>query len=203
MRIGPYVDIMVLVLMFCGADWLVARNVPENHKRIPVAVSAFAEWAQQKAGEEEVCRIYELDGERFARVGRGGAGRWVFLTGDFAVFTGYRGWTNCLIEMEGTGCLVAIEVVDSRDTPPYVRRIVRRGFCQQFLGTNGEDRARSPDDLDVDVVSGATLTCQAIARSVAASRKAVRALLTRIKIRVDGSLELLGEGELKELTPAA
>lgn len=202
MRVKKYTVLMIGAQFLCAGALLGVGKISGDNKRIPVDVSTYMEWVQDKAGGEETCRIYELDGERFARLGQGEAVSWVFLTGDYASFTGYRGWTNCLVEMEKSGRrVVAVEVVDSQDTPPYVRRIVRQGFCKQFLGMNAEKNGRSPDGLEVDVVSGATLTCRAIARSVSASQEKFRALLARMKTGADGSLELVGKGELKELTP--
>ena len=201
MKVQKYTVLMIGAQFLCAGALLAVGKIPGDNKRIPVDVSTYLEWVQAQAGGEETCRIYEMDGNRFARLWQGEVVRWVFLTGDYATFTGYRGWTNCLVEMEKSGRIVAVEVVDSQDTPPYVRRVVRRGFCKQFLGMNAEKNGRSPDDLEFDGVSGATLTCRAIARSVSASQEKFRALLARMKTGADGSLELVGKGELKELSP--
>lgn len=58
-----------------------------------------------------------------------------------------------------------IEILDNRETPRYMKRVVEGGLVEKFYGLTPSEAA----GLDVDAVSGATFTSNAIIKSVRAT----------------------------------
>ncbi|MDY0295730.1 MAG: FMN-binding protein [Acidobacteriota bacterium] len=128
-------------------------------------------------GGQDAFKLFETDGFRFATIRRGGELLLGLFTADYSQIEGYRGITNCLVLLNLQGVVQEVRVVESEDTPPYVKRLIRKGFLEQLVGLK-------PDQTpQVDAVSGATITCDAIRDSVSATLQA----FTRIVDTVDFS----------------
>ena len=63
------------------------------------------------------------------------------------------------------GRISDIEILDNRETPKYMKRVVEGGLVEKFYGLTPSEVA----GLDVDAVSGATFTSNAIIKSVRAT----------------------------------
>ena len=74
---------------------------------------------------------------------------------------GYNDIVPLKITMEN-GKISDIEILDNRETPKYMKRVVEGGLVEKFYGLTPSEVA----GLDVDAVSGATFTSNAIIKSV-------------------------------------
>ena len=87
---------------------------------------------------------------------------------------GFSGPTNLLLAFDGDDILRAIEILESEDTRDHVQSIRENPqFLPAFLEHSREELA----DLQVDGVSGATLTCIAIREAIALRLKGTRSSL--------------------------
>jgi len=111
-------------------------------------------------GSQKDFQLYEADGFRFAMVRRQDECLVGLFTADYSQVEGYRGITNCLVLLDLNGVVKEVKVVESEDTPPYVQRLIRMGFLEQLVGLKP---GQTPE---VDAVSGATITCDAIRDSL-------------------------------------
>ena len=137
--------------------------------------------------------LYEVDGKRFAMIKQGDEHSIGLFTIDYSQAEGYRGITNSLVMMDLQGVVKEVRILDSEDTPPYVKRIVRKGFLKQFAGMKSEETR------EVDAVTGATITCDAIEQSVNETLKAFASIAESVDFS-NGTPEARGEMcELKRI----
>jgi hypothetical protein len=85
--------------------------------------------------------------------------------------TGYGGPLALMVGTDPSGSIVGVQIIDHRETPNFFNQLNRAGYYDQF---NGE----TYDNLmvvgsDIDGVSGATLSSEAVAQSI---RSAVRGI---------------------------
>ena len=85
---------------------------------------------------------------------------------DFCRIRGYNGITSLEIVMDHSGEIRMVRVMESEDTRSFVRRVVRSSFLDQFIGYRGEE--------GLNAVTGATMTSEAIIKSVWAVLGAVK-----------------------------
>lgn len=78
--------------------------------------------------------------------------------------TGYAGPIKVLVGVNTAGEIIGVEIVESRETPGFFRRLPEAGFFQQFLGKDYRDDLRLARDLDA--ASGATISSEAVARAI-------------------------------------
>jgi hypothetical protein len=78
--------------------------------------------------------------------------------------TGYGGPTYLLVGVDPQGVIIGIQIIEQRETPGFFTLLRDNRFVQQFLGLS----PTQPLDLgqDIDGVSGATLSAQAVADAV-------------------------------------
>ncbi len=74
---------------------------------------------------------------------------------------GYAGAINIGLVLDEDGRIVTVRHISSKETASYLRKIQRAAFYQQF-----ENRKISLGVQQVDAVSGATITCEAIAKTL-------------------------------------
>lgn len=79
---------------------------------------------------------------------------------------GYNDIVPLKITMEN-GKISDIEILDNRETPRYMKCVIEGGLVEKFYGLTPSEAA----GLDVDAVSGATFTSNAIIKSVRATMK--------------------------------
>jgi uncharacterized protein with FMN-binding domain len=124
------------------------------------------------------------------RVGRTADGQFVVLTADYATPRGYRGPTSLMLLVNSDmSTILNAALVESCDSPAYVRRAVKRGLIEQYKGRHLEEQV----PLSVDAVSGATRTCMAVEESVNQTLKQLRTVFVRTGVIVSFS------GHAKEL----
>lgn len=83
--------------------------------------------------------------------------------------TGYGGPLMMLVSTDPDGNILEVSVVEHGETPNFFRQLERQGFYNQFTGKNYSDALYLGEDIDG--VSGATLSSEAVADSI---RQAVR-----------------------------
>lgn len=79
---------------------------------------------------------------------------------------GYNDIIPLKITME-KGIISNIEILDNRETPKYLRRVVEGGLVEKFYGLTPSEAA----EYNVDAISGATFSSNAIVKSVRATMK--------------------------------
>ncbi len=88
--------------------------------------------------------------------------------------TGYGGPLTMLVGTDPEGVILGVQVIEMRETPNFFRLLYREGFMEQFAGADYAASLLPGEDLDG--VSGATLSVEAVAQSI---RQATRAIATR------------------------
>lgn len=124
---------------------------------------AFIDYAYRSTGADTVL-IVTNDTIRFI-THKDGEGDLAFfiLSSDFSHEIGYEGITDVGISLNSEGNIIAIKILASEDTPSYVRRIKKKWFLEQFIGAE--------DSTGITLITGATKSSGAMARSVMKARE--------------------------------
>ncbi len=77
---------------------------------------------------------------------------------DFVQIHGYSGITVLEIVMDETGAIQSVRILESEDTPSFVRHVKHSGFLKNFRNYDGENTP--------ETVTGATITSEAIIETV-------------------------------------
>ncbi|MBK8027220.1 MAG: FMN-binding protein [Chloroflexi bacterium] len=129
-------------------DGYIERVIPDAERIEEGSGGLFTGYATNEAGESAVIG--------YAMVGTAG---------------GYGGPVAMLVGTDPAGVVVAVEVIEHAETPNFFRQLERADYYEQFIGADyqGEYAIGS----DVDGVSGATLSADAVAQGI---RQAVRGI---------------------------
>jgi polyferredoxin len=84
---------------------------------------------------------------------------------------GYGGPLKVIVGVDSVGNILGMEIIENHETPGFFRRVGSTGFLEQFDDKTIRDPMRI--DNDIDGISGATLTVEAIATSI---RQSVRTI---------------------------
>ncbi len=106
----------------------------------------------------------------------------VLRTGPYSdELVGYQGPTELLLRLGPDGSIEAIRLRRSFDNEPYVDYVrTEAGFWKLFVGRNIRELAEfNPQEAGVEGVSGATMTSQTVADTLAAAAKGYVAEMTR------------------------
>ena len=82
------------------------------------------------------------------------------ITSDYARPRGYHGATAVGLMLDPKGTILSARIIESADTKDYVRGIEKEGFLNKFSGMSVKTT------VEVDGVSGATHTCNAIREAI-------------------------------------
>lgn len=105
---------------------------------------------------------YELGATADMYYAENGETLYLESTGVVRGIRGYAGPVNVAVFLSAEGEILAAHHISSRETESYLQRIERGGFYEQFQGI------RIEGEHQVDAVSGATLTSEAIAHTISA-----------------------------------
>lgn len=95
-----------------------------------------------------------------------------FVTTDIALHDrGYAGPIKALACMDTGGALTGVKVLESRETPAYAHKIAEPAFLTQFKGKSVREKFIIGEDLDG--IARASVSGEAVARSVRKSARAV------------------------------
>lgn len=75
---------------------------------------------------------------------------------------GYAGATPLLVGIDLSGKIAGIQALESEETPAFVDSVISSGFFRGFEGIHWKEAT----DLEIDSVTGATMTSRAMARSI-------------------------------------
>ncbi|HOO78042.1 MAG TPA: 4Fe-4S binding protein [bacterium] len=109
-------------------------------------------------------RVFPGPAERFGVENSGGVplGTVIDATAAAARCPGYGGPVPLLIGVDPDGCVCGVSLLSNRETPAYRDFAVERGLLDSWNGVPGDEAAR----LDVEAVSGATITSSAVIATV-------------------------------------
>ena len=113
-----------------------------------------AAWPEAERFEElggDAYRVFGADGKVLGYVATGTA-------------SGYGGPLTLAVAMTTDGLVESVAVVEHRETPSFLRRVVDARFLHRLAGKTAADEIVL--DQDVDGISGATYTCLAMTQSV-------------------------------------
>lgn len=114
----------------------------------------FLSLAEEYVETEEISLIKE-EGIRAARFKGDDNQEYYFIqSNDYVKLIGYEGVTNLAIIVDSEGKVESVTIIDSGETPYFIRRIQNAGFLEQFKGY--------PDVNELTNVTGATVSCDAI-----------------------------------------
>ena len=106
----------------------------------------------------------------------------VFVTTSVAPqVTGYRDEIDVLVGINLEGEITEVKVVGHRETPEFMQRVLDSGFLNRFVG-----RIAGDDFADIEAVTGATVTSQAIAHDIRTAQIAVAEHLNQLRGPVQG-----------------
>ena len=153
LRVERLLGIFALVSILIA--WIVGANLANGDLQPHLQAAALT------AG-----RFDQLDGNTYAAWSRTDPSQ---LIGYVAVNSaqGYGGPLTLAVAVDETGIVTGISIVDHKETPSYLSRVLREGGIEKLLGLSHQDRFVVGQD--VDAISGATYTTQALAESVRAS----------------------------------
>lgn len=84
---------------------------------------------------------------------------------------GYGGPIQVAVAENLTGEIIGVSIIDTKETPAYLQRVLRNKFVNSLLGKNFQHAFKVDDDLDG--VSGATYTVVGIAEAVHEASKKI------------------------------
>lgn len=85
--------------------------------------------------------------------------------------TAYRGEIDLLVGIDREGRVASVQLLDHEESPDYVDRIVASGLLDAFVGRSVKE------DAQVEAITGATITSQAMIDDVASAHERVMAML--------------------------
>lgn len=103
--------------------------------------------------------------ERDLYVGYGGTdGQTIVGYARIGTATGYGGPVDVLVGVDPQGNVIGAQVIRHRETPGFFRLLDREHFLAQFIGGSYDDPLYVGEDIDG--VSGATFSAEAVARGI-------------------------------------
>jgi len=86
---------------------------------------------------------------------------------------GYGGEIDALVGMDPIGKITAVQIIGHSESPGMMERIKNSGFFKKFLGKGAEQ-----DFGDIEAVTGATISSQAIIEDISTSAKAIFTIIS-------------------------
>jgi hypothetical protein len=93
---------------------------------------------------------------------------------------GYAGPIKVLIAIDNTGTIRGIKILEHRETKNYVHYMERPEYLSQFIGKSVKDPLAI--DKDTDAISRATVSVEALTRTIRESSRLVAATLFNIEV---------------------
>jgi hypothetical protein len=162
MRAAGYATFGVAAWLLLASHLLAAAEAGQMGRRLEAAareLSGTTDPVERSAGAVTYFEVPDDDGN---------VAGWVFSSRVLAQDVhGYHGPITLALHVEKEGALRAFRILHSRETPAYLARL------EAWLGGLAGRNVFAPDPFrDVDTVSGATLSSQAIVQTLARSGRA-------------------------------
>lgn len=147
-RFLPFILIAVLVAAFIYghfANQMDAALVQHYYRQL------MPEAAGYEAINDRTAKAVGADGAALAYLG---------VSSD----VGYGGPIMVGTILNQDGSLQEVQILEHKETPAYINKITKAGYFRQYEGKKGNDALTG--DYDIELISGATLSTRAIAKSV-------------------------------------
>jgi Na+-translocating ferredoxin:NAD+ oxidoreductase RnfG subunit len=112
---------------------------------------------------------------RFASVYQDSIRHFAVSTADFSSVMGYKGYSNLIVYIDQTGNVEDVTFVESQDTKPYVKKVLRTKILSELSDQNITSPGR-PSYL----VTGATITSNVFNKSIAQTLDAFGAIFDQL-----------------------
>lgn len=107
---------------------------------------------------------------------------------------GYAGPIKLLLSIDRRGNILGVRILSHGESPNYVRGMEGRGFLGQFVGKNINDPLKI--DADLDGVSRATVSVEALAQTVRVSGRTVAQKVMGLEVQEEEGRRRLGYGSI-------
>ena len=147
LKIDRYLALFAIVLILVA--WILGSSInnaeilpllnnvlPETDKIVPISNNIYEAWSADKF-------------IGFISIGRA---------------DGFGGEMSIAVAVDSSGIVLGHSILDHKETPIFLRRVLRNGFLETFLGKSYNDPFHYEND--VNLVTGATYTCDGILYSV-------------------------------------
>ena len=84
----------------------------------------------------------------------------------FEQFEGFGGAVTVMIGMDANGAITGVKVTEHAETPGLGTKAADPGYLEQYKGVTEAPAGHIRDDANIDAVSGATITSNAVYNSV-------------------------------------
>lgn len=103
-----------------------------------------------------------------------------FITSNIApVVSGYGGEIDALVGIDTEGKIASVKIISHKESPQFIKKIIDSGFLSRFIG-----RKTSEDFSNIEAVSGATISSQAIIDDV-------KTAATSVALQISGRAKYL------------
>ena len=173
--IGTLIAALTLVFVCPGdADGRRRRRARLSKVSDKRVLKLFKEFSDSKK-----IALYKTREGRFATFRKDGKKGFLLLTQDYARVRGYNGATSIKLMLDDDGKILKAELFKSTDTKDYVMDIIQAGFFDRYKGKTVQN------DLNVDVVTGATESCVAFSKTVGQTLKAFEEVRSKLTWKED------------------
>ncbi len=171
--IPPWAQLLlVMSIIVAFALYLIREDGTDNRDRELEAIRRIMQSADsfsEKSGKPPFYEAFRSDPEQKQRLGI------CFLTTDvFPDERGYAGPIHVMVGLDNGGKITGIEILSHNETPSYVRPMYEPWFTEQFQGKSIGDGFRLGEDIQG--ITRATMTSEAIAQGVRKSSRKMAAL---------------------------
>ncbi|KAF0144817.1 MAG: pceC [Nitrospirae bacterium] len=105
---------------------------------------------------------------------------------------GYAGPIKILLALSPDGKITGIKILEHKETKNYVHYMESAGYLQKFLGKSVNDPFEA--DKDVDAISRATVSVEAMAKTIKESSRIVAADVLKIPVKSEEAKKAHGTG---------
>jgi Na+-translocating ferredoxin:NAD+ oxidoreductase RnfG subunit len=128
----------------------------------------YHETARSVIGSDDFT-TYKVGNQKYAVITEQDTLRYFIISTDFSRVIGYQGTTTLGIVLNADMSVQKAEILQSQETRSYVTRLRSMGFMDRFTGYRVGD--------DVELITGATMTCEAIWKSIDESIEKLQEIL--------------------------
>jgi len=142
-------------------------------KSLLITISLILTWGLNSVENRKLLLEYAQNSERFitynlvgesddcylqAENGHGEISL-LFISQEAEEVRGYQSKSKIILQVTKEKIIQDAQLIRSKDTPSFVKRIKRSNFFQQFVGWKGKS--------EIKAVTGATITCNAVENTIA------------------------------------
>ena len=156
-----------LIIALSSLSFSSCSNYKPTEKDLPVDTLTELQAAFPKAAYVELTQTatYAVKNEKGKVIGT------VLLSSPYSdEIMGFNGPTPLQIAMDAEGKILEVRVLANGETPNFLNRVIKAGFLDSWNGLTAEEALKK----EVDAVSGATYSSNAIQNSLKARLEAIQ-----------------------------